>query len=67
MLAGVLIAAKKIEKNIGENFFLEPFFEEMDFEFHSPYQKHIKGFFLFFSKYLKSKNANGFLSSRQLI
>ena len=29
-------------------YLLEPFFEEMDFEFHSPYQKHIKGFFLFF-------------------
>ena len=50
MLAGVLIAAKKLEKNIGEKIltYLQPFFAEMDFEFHSPYKKHIKGNFSIF-------------------
>ena len=28
--------------------YLQPFFEEMDFEFHSPYKKHIEGIFFIF-------------------
>ena len=40
MLAGVLIAAKKIEKILVKTVltYLQPFFEEIDFELHSPYK-----------------------------